>query len=300
MAPNSTRTRVSKVAEPEVTWTTREDMLEDPAKANADIAALLKDNVPAITMPSDDLVNLPGGIIVDGKLHKTAVVRELNGEHEELLAKASQSYPLNPWHFIDRLLRCGVVQIGDLPESRTEQLLKEMLVGDREQLLLGIRRATYGEELDIDNWQCPNCNNVASLSMLLEDIPCQTLENPEEELTFTVPLKKGGSARVRLATGDDNRAMFEKPLTQAQQQSIVLSRCVLDITNPNGVVQNVAGFPSLVLGMSVPDRHKILDELRTRQPGPKYDEIKYECESCGEEVNVAVSVGHLFLDFGWV
>lgn len=305
----TTRATGKVVTVPDANWVTREEMAADPAKAqaaNAEIAALLAgtNDAPLIDLPADDLVILPGGLVREGSVTKTATVKELTGEDEELLAKASQTvnpFRPNAFHFIDRLLRCGVIQIGEFPESATDELLKELLVGDREQLILGIRRATYGEELDIDNWACPKCGNVESLTMELSDIPVTELKNPEQEILFDVSLRKGGTARVRLATGEDQIALYEKDdLTQAQRETILLSRCIIRVVTPQGVEQNVAGFPSLVLQMSVPDRHKILNELRERQPGPKYDEVKYRCDACGEEVNVAVSIGNLFLDFGWI
>lgn len=303
----TTRSNAKVVTVPDANWVSREEMTSTPeavAKANADIAALLSDTskAPLIDFPPDDLVSLPGGLVKDSRITRTAIVRELTGEHEEILSRASQSvnpFRPNPFHFIDRLLRCGVVQIGDFPEEQTAELLKELLVGDREQLLLGIRRATYGEELDIEDWVCPKCGTAATLSMELSDIPVTEIKDPADEISFIIKLKKGSTARVRLATGEDQATIYEKDLTEAQRETVLLSRCVITITSPTGVEQNVAGFPSLVLGMSVPDRHKILNELRTRQPGPKFDQVKYNCETCGEDVNVAVSIGHLFLYLGW-
>src|ERR1017187_2024595 len=134
------------------------DPMVNPSKSNADIAALLADTQPerpTITPPPSDLVTLPGGLWKNGKVVKQAVVRELTGEHEEQLSRASQS--ANPFHFVDTLLRCGVRTIGDYPEDQTEALLKDLLVGDREHLILEIRRATYGDELEVDKWECPNC-----------------------------------------------------------------------------------------------------------------------------------------------
>src|ERR1700691_2436099 len=78
----------------------RVNPLDNPEKANAEIAALLegsKSELPTISFPADDLVNLPGGLIKDGKIIRTALVRELNGSDEEALARASQSG--NPFHF---------------------------------------------------------------------------------------------------------------------------------------------------------------------------------------------------------
>jgi hypothetical protein len=275
--------------------------VENPEIANAEIAAVLSETavLPVIDFPADDTVTLPGGLVRRDSIIKTAQVKELTGEDEETLARASQS--MNPFVFLDRLLRCGVVRIGNEPVSETEKLLSQMLIGDREALILGIRKATYGEELEVPEWACLNCGVKSDLSMQLTDIPVVTMSDPSAETSFKVPLRKGGSAYVRLATGADQIATFEQSeLTQAQRETLLLQRCVTTLVTHDGKELTVAGFPSLAREMSVPDRHAVLNQLKDRQPGPKYDQIKYRCDTCNEEVTVAVTIGHLFLDFGWV
>jgi hypothetical protein len=279
------------------------DIIASPAaaeQANQEIKALLEDTTKVepvrAALPPDDLVTLPGGLVKNGKVIKTAIVKELNGEDEESLARASQS--MNTFHFFDRLLKCGVLQLGDIKEP--EDALKDLLIGDRDSLILGIRKATYGEDIEISNWTCTSCGADAELSMTTDDIPIKELVNPAEETMFKVPLRKGGFAEVRLATGEDQiAALSNKELTQAQVETIFLKRCVLRITDKQGREHSMQGYPSLALEMSMPDRHKILNELRDRQPGPKYDEVKYKCESCGEDTLVAVGLGDLFLDIRW-
>lgn len=276
--------------------------LENPEKANADIAAALKSTLseaPVIDFPPDDLVNLPGGLVTKDVVIKTGIVKELTGQDEEALARASQS--MNPYHFLDRLLKCGVVRLGDEPPSQTEALLNRLLIGDREQLILGIRNATYGDQIEVENWRCPLCGVEATLSMELSDIPAVKMSDTEADSTFKIPLRKGGFALVRLATGEDQLAIFEKDgLSQAQRETILLSRCVISLVDKAGNERTMQGFPSMSLEMSVPDRHAVLRALSDRQPGPKYDQIKYTCEACGEESNVTVTIGDLFLDFGWI
>lgn len=283
---------------------TREE-LEDPLvaeKVNADIQSVLSDaakvEIPVIPLPPDDMVDLPGGLIYKNQLITTAQVRELNGRDEEALARASQSG--NPFHFIDRMLRCGVVRIGDRPESETDSLLGKMLIGDREALILGIRKATYGEDIEIPDWKCPSCTSEATLTMQLSDIPVETLANPEEEIEFDVPLKNGASAHCRLASGEDQLAIYDKQdLTQAQRETILISRCVEYLEDGSGFVSYMQSKPSMALELSMPDRHAIVNAVNDRQPGPKYNQIKYKCEACGEESMIMVNIGHLFLDIGW-
>lgn len=274
--------------------------LDNPDAANKEIDAVLDDTKKpepvVIETPPDDLVALPGGLVRKDRVIRTAVVRELNGEDEEALARASQS--MNPFHFLDRLLKCGVVSVGD--ERDTETALKDLLIGDREALILGIRRSTYGEDIEIDKWKCPVCGVQSTLTMQLSDIPITKMSNPADEVRFTVPLRKSGSAEVRLATGEDQLSIFENSdLTQAQRETLLLRRCVVTVNDDKGE-HFMQAYPSLAREMSMPNRHKILNELRDRQPGPKYDKVKYKCESCGEDTFVAVGLGDLFLDIGWL
>lgn len=279
------------------------DPTDNPAKSQAEINALLSEptEYPSINFPPDDLVTLPGGLMRNGKLIKTAMVRELTGEDEEALARVVSAQPLNPFHFIDRLIKRGTVRIGDEPPSETEKLLPQLLVGDREYLILGIRKATYGNDIEIENWKCPLCGDEATLVMTLDDIPVTKLKNSAEDIEFDVKLRKGVVARVRLASGEDQVAIFEKEnLTQAERETVLLSRCIIKLTQPDGTEINFDAFPSMAQKLGVSDRHKILIKLRDGQPGPKYDQIEYKCGACGEGVNVSVGLGDLFLDFRWV
>lgn len=275
--------------------------LENPDQSKSELDALISVasdvELPVMPVPADDLVNLPGGYITpDGVLIRTATVKELTGEDEEALAKASQSS--NPFHFIDRLLKCGVVQLGDFTPALTEKALGSLLIGDREALILGIRASTYGNDITLAGWVCPYCTSKSDLTMEIEDIPVVDMNDPMSEINFEVPLRKGGHAQVHLATGEDQLAIFEKDgLTQVERETVLLSRCVEILTDSEGHRKSVSAFPSLVRSMSVPDRHAILDELAKRQPGPKYEQIEYSCENCGEGVKVAVGLGDLFLHF---
>lgn len=272
--------------------------LDNPVEANKEIDALLKSTVsdyPIPDVPPDDLVHLPGGFHEGDQVIRDVVVRELTGEDEEALARAIQS--TNVFHYIDTLLERGTVSIGHIKSpDEVKRGLKGLLAGDRDAIILGIRRATYGDEIHLPKWICPNCGDEADINMTIDDIPVRELED-YSETTFTVKLRKGRSARVRLATGYDQAAVFENlKLTQAERDTILLSRCVLTLAYEDGSERTLAGFPSLARGMAMPDRRAIVRELAERQPGPRFGEIKHTHGTCGSEVNIAVDIGTLFLD----
>lgn len=277
---------------------TREQSAENPEATNATIANALAHagvNVaPEVSSPPNDLVKLPGGLVLGGVVHRTAVVRELNGADEEALSRALQSG--SAFRFMDVLIERGTVSVGESPATR--EMLKSMLVGDRDALALAIRIATYGDVMHVDQWVCPNCATQSDISFsLTEDVECRTLDDPANDLVFHVKLRKGGDAKVRMPNGADQDAIFEnEKWTTAQRNTILLSRCILNVTNANGQEFNMAAFPSLSLSMSSVDRHAIIEAISKRQPGPMYNSIRFVHEECQSEVTLALGVRDLFRD----
>jgi hypothetical protein len=247
-----------------------------------------------------DLVTLPGGLkLSDGTLITTAQVRELTGADEEAIARASIS--MNPFHFINTLLERGVVQVGDQPKKKTRELLKRLLVGDRDALIMGIRNATYGDEIEVtnlngDDWICPECETSSQLTIQLEDIPVREHQGAPGEHEFEVELRKGRVAKLSLATGADQLAVFENiKLNLKERDTILLARTLISIKEANGQVNGTAGFAQGVASsMNMVDRAKILKELLSRQPGPQFSDIKFTHDVCNKEVTVAVGIGDMF------
>jgi hypothetical protein len=263
----------------------------DPATLNAkaeEALAKAHSPVPDPPAPLSDLVELPGGLVHDGTVIRTVIVRELTGEHEELLAKSSQAR--NATHFLSVLMECGVARVGDTEPKETRKLLKRLLLGDRDQVILGIRKATYGEKVDLPFWRCPECGELSDISFSLDDdVKTHTLD-PVTGAEFEVPLRHDATARVRLATGEDQLAVWEPPnLTLAERNTLLLDRCVLSVKGPDG-----ASSGKGARGMGMADRRAILTELTERQPGPRLDEVKILHDLCGKETPLGIGVGDLF------
>lgn len=273
--------------------------LDNPEASNAAIAAALADTGSDWPKPEgleSDLVDLPGGITLeDGTLIKHGRVKELTGADEEAIARSSVS--LNPFHFINTLLECGVAQIGDQPVNQTKALLKRLLVGDRDALIMGIRKVSYTDEVDISEWTCPNCQQKTNLNIPLADIPIKELDTPGQT-EFDVPLRKGRTARIALANGADQLAVFENTkLNIKERDTILLERTLVSIKEANGATNLAAGLNhTFAVNLSMADRSTILKELATRQPGPQFGEIKFTHDACGEDVTIAIGIGDLFPD----
>ena len=251
--------------------------------SNAQVRSILDPGqAPEIRQPADDEVLLPGGLVSpDGEILRTAVVRELTGDDEEALAKAKNSMV----RFTRTLMR-AVESIGGQPP--TKEILADLLVGDREALVLGIRCATFGNEITYKNFICPGCQEALDITVDLRTIDVKFLEDPEKR-EFEVPLRNG-VAVVRLPKVSDADAVMESPsLTTAEENTLLLSRCVLEI---NGTKVNKS--KELVKKLGLKDRQTILDFLAEHQPGPRYDEVKSKHEACETEFPVYLAVDDLF------
>jgi len=231
--------------------------------------------------PPGPEVELPGGFIDKGGLVTTVEVRELTGVDEEAIAKAS-----NTGKALNVLLQRGLVKIGSRPA--TQEDLDLFLSGDRDAVLIGIRRITFGETLDVTA-SCPNCGVKQAVSIDLEDdIPVTTLKDPVADRTWQIKLKKN-VVTVSLPTGITQRRLMENSdKTSAELSTILLSGCV----------QTVNGAPSLgastVLNLGIADRAQIVDEIMARTPGPRLGEVSKVCKACGEGIPLPLSLVDLF------
>jgi hypothetical protein len=232
--------------------------------------------------PPSNIVELPGGFILnDGKLATSVEVRELNGSDEEELAKAT-----TPNRLLSTAFSKGLVAIGDSPAYLED--LDTMLSGDRDAVILGIRRITFGKDLTY-NATCPKCLKEHEVIIdLVNDIKTRTLNDPVVDRTFTVATKNG-EAVVTLPNGVTNKKLLDADSkTISELMTIILSGCVVSIN----------GTPSLgvqtALNLGILDRENIISEIYKRTPGPRLGEVKKACKACGNEIPLPLSLASLF------
>lgn len=263
---------------------------DNPALANDIIDQVLKaepeDTTPesgvAFTDLPDTTVTLPGGFLtLDGDLIREAEVKELTGYDEEIISRAGTTGKV-----MMTILKRALVRVGDMKVD--EDLLNTMLAGDRDYVLLAIRKATFGDTVDIEG-RCPHCDTEQTLEIDLgKDVEVKTLEGPEDR-QFTVKLRNGKEAKVTLPSGRAQRLLLTATdKTVAELNTILLRWCVESIDEMPVINENQIR----ALGLS--DREKITEELTKRNPGPRLTDIKKACPSCGEEIDLPLTLAGLF------
>lgn len=250
----------------------------------------IKDPAPSVSYPQSVIVDLHRGLIdpLTGEWQTTAEVRELNGEDEEFLASLENNKKLTYAMYVNTLVTRATIKIGSIEVKSSKAVIEDLIIGDRDTLLLAIVKATYGPERTF-KVICQTCKSQNSITVNLdEDFP---IRKPKVDLKspFTVKLKDGSIAKFRYPVGADNIAMG-KAESVAQQSTILISRCVIFTENKE---PHYGEMWAKSLGLK--DRNNILQQLLGQEVGPDLREVNTQCASCSADINVNVDWVSLLL-----
>lgn len=243
-------------------------------------------STPIITIPSlpDTNIDLPGGFYdpIEDTLVTTAEVKELNGADEEDIVRITETGKA-----LMAILQKGTVSIGGKPADK--DTLELLLAGDREALLLGIRCATFGTEIELTDVVCSRCPELQTMTIdLKKDVKIQVLEDKYNDRTFVLNLKVG-AVKVTLPTGHTQNKLVNAPnKNNAELDTLLLSNCVLEINGASILGQ------APIRNLGIQDRRTILEEIAKRNPGPLLNEVKKACNTCGQEVDLPLTLADLF------
>jgi hypothetical protein len=233
------------------------------------------------------LITLPLGLYVNGVHKKVVQLRELTGVDEEMMAKAK-----DPADFFDLVIALGTVSVDDFDMEKLAVVerqgwLRSLLVGERDQLFMAVARATFGDTREV-GFTCSVCNEKQEITLILsEDFKPKEVDLDSETYEFTT--SRGDTLIYRLVTGDDQReALARKGATTAEQNTILLSRCILKLNN--GLVVDPLAY---VRSLSIRDRGLLLDSLVNKQPSVDLG-VTTNCAICGSEQTLPLRWGDIF------
>jgi len=180
-------------------------------------------------------VTLPGGLWQDGVCHRQAGLRPLTGEDEAFLLESGDL--MSAAERTTALLARCLTRLGNLGLAEPQSLARSLTVGDREALLLHLRRLTVGERLQC-LLQCPDldCGEKMDLELRVTDLVLPPYAEPRPEHEATVG-ENGATHRVRfrLPTGADQEVVA--PIASANPAAaadLLLRRCVLQMEPDEG------------------------------------------------------------------
>src|SRR5215813_676091 len=150
-------------------------------------------------------VTMPGGIAVGEQWYRTARLRALAGHDEAFLIE--QASALTPAARLTELLTRCLVQLGPTVPVDAHAV-RSLAIGDREALLLHLRRLTFGDSIS-SVLSCPlaECSAKMDLALTVSELlmPTYPYETPMHE---TIVENHAAQYRVvfRLPNGGDQEA----------------------------------------------------------------------------------------------
>lgn len=242
----------------------------------------IADEAPEINKPPRTDVNLIRGVYnhATEDWERNALVRELTGEDEEVLASLDAKQELTYNDYIGNLLTRAVVSIGSQKVDNNPSIIDDLIIGDRDLLFLAVIRATYGKVRELV-LTCGNCNGSNDVLIDLEDD--FKVQDTDTDLTkpVSVQLKDGTTVSFNYPTAGDSRVATKKATTVAEQNTYIIARCLI-----SSMSRDDREIWAKKLGIA--DRKKIVKALTSAQPGPRMGEVETQCAHCQENLTVVL------------
>lgn len=257
----------------------------DPNEQQREAQKAIAGAQPLMEEPGNPWITLPRGLQDGDRWDTQAVVRELTGVDEEVLAKYRKDSVL----LIDAVTALGVESIGATNiseksfDDRTD-ILRRLLIGEREQLFLAVATATFGDEKNVE-YGCPVCEATSDVTIsLTNDIERKTLKDAQDDVRKHTTTK-GEVIEYRLVTGADQFDLYSRAtgLTSAEQNTLLLTEVIVRVDG-----KPVVDVRNFVRNLGMKDRAVLIDKLIKAQPSPNMI-LNTECPSCGSPVTLPLT-----------
>lgn len=229
---------------------------------------------------------LAGYVDKDGVTHKTFTLREMTGADEEFVNRAD--IKSNGAKVSTALLSRCVLSVGTLTRKsfnspkEWENIFKEMYTGDRDIILLELRRISIGDTIEVSH-TCPNpeCKAKLKTEILVDELKINEFDGLRE-IPFELPKgykdKKGVIHKqgvMRRPNGLDGELLT--PLAKnniAKAETLLLTRiCKF---SDGAYIDD-----SVMASLSIKDRNYLQSLLNDHQFGIDMT-VDIMCDHCGE------------------
>ena len=164
-------------------------------------------------------VNLLGGLVLDdGRRLDRVGLRRLSGREEDWLARHGDIS--NAGAITEMLAACLTHE--DLSLS-ARQVARQLLVGDREYLMIQLRRLTLGDQIAAV-YVCPACACKMDVSLDLSETPVEY--SPQSQSIYELQLAGDRIVRFRLPNGADQESVAVFSIDDAVD--VLMHRCIVE------------------------------------------------------------------------
>jgi hypothetical protein len=228
--------------------------------------------------PTQNVFELPCGLLDGDNLYKDVVVREISGYEEDMLA--NQKMPASK-KMSELLARC-VTRIGPITDKgKIAQAIMDLIVGDRAALIFAIRRVTLGDEYPFKD-KCPECEKESLYAVDLgTEISIKEMPDPKKRL-FEKVLPSGKVVRFKPMTGHGEEKLAKSKNRDEDALSLAIQ---MRLETLDG---KPAGLGD-VKGLGLRDRQALRDAFEEVEGGVD-TEVDMKCPHCEHEFKREVDI----------
>jgi hypothetical protein len=228
------------------------------------------------------IVRLPGGYFDErGQLHAEVELAPLSGRDEEALLAAAL-----PAAAVTSVLAQTIQRIGTI-DRIDDAVVRELLIADRQVLLLELRERTFGPRIT-GSCVCERagCGQRISLSFAIQDLAVRALADKQPAYACALPPDdRERWVTVRLPNGGDQEAVCEAVAaggSGAQALRILVERCLI-APGPGLTADQLAPADLLAIERFLVDTAPAVDLA-----------VCARCPECQSEVTVELDVQDFF------
>ena len=234
---------------------------------------------------------LPGGYIDDaGQLQREVELTALSGHEEELLVTMASQGAASQ---VSAILSCCVKRIGNI-RGVSQELMRQLLVGDRQFLMLKLRELTFGERVQATvSCPWPNCDTRVDIDFNITDIPIKAMDHvtANYQFHFAQGLATDSSDLeicFRLPNGSDQEVLSSHlAANEATALTHLLWRCIQRIGDCES--------PDLeqIRSLSLPLRVEIENKMQCLAPDVELT-MEAQCPECHRQFTIPFDLQEFF------
>jgi len=280
--------------------------MSEEKKEKVSLASLARDQYGTTTAPPESAptwnvpvqsVALPSrGLVypVDSALHDrdTIEIRSMTAREEDILTSRAL---LRQGKAMSVLLKSCIMDKSVEPD--------EMLVGDRNAILIAIRASGYGTDYET-KIECPACSEQHKHTFDLSKLTVRSLDAMPDDVgvnafSFKLPVSKR-NVKFKLLTGNEERELSQiqdktrKTVGTNSVEHGVTNRLLFQVISIDNVSAK-ADLQRLISTMPAGDSLALRKHIEAVSPGLDTTAVVV-CPLCGEEAEVEMPVG---ADFFW-
>lgn len=243
--------------------------------------------VETVPIPSEGKVYQPGTTLHNRQILE---IKAMTAQEEDILASRA-------------LIQTGTVITHLIQSCLIDKTVdvNEMLVGDRNALMISVRITGYGSDYEAES-TCPECSEKSNQNYMLTDLGINRLEiNPVQPganlFEFVLPVTKK-VVHFRFLTGKDeeDRSLkaerMKKIMPGMQVENLVTSRLEQTIVSVDGITDR-AQISQFVKKLPALDSRKLRAFIDKNEPGIDMS-VWMKCPHCSESSQVMLPIGVSF------